>query len=72
MPRGYESMRDRFMDEGLDESEAKAKAARIWNSQHPNDPVTRNYDESSKSQPQQARSGDQSNVSTTQNAQRRN
>jgi hypothetical protein len=40
MPKGYEEMRDKFKREGLSASAAKGKAARIWNSQHPNNPVT--------------------------------
>lgn len=40
MPRGYEKMRDRFKAEGMSDSAAKGKAARIWNSRHPGSPVT--------------------------------
>lgn len=40
-PKGYEKMRDKFKKEGMSEKEAKGKAARIWNSKHPNNPVTR-------------------------------
>ena len=40
MPKGYEKMRDAFIREGMSESAAKGKAARIWNSQHPKNPVT--------------------------------
>jgi hypothetical protein len=29
----------------MSEQEAKRRAAAIWNSQHPDDPVTRNYEE---------------------------
>lgn len=41
MPKGYEKMRDKFMRDGMSEKQAKAKAARIWNSQHKSNPVTR-------------------------------
>jgi len=40
MPKQYEAMRDRFLREGLSLKEAKAKAARIYNSRHPDNPVT--------------------------------
>lgn len=40
MPHGYEVMRDIFIKEGIPEKEAKKKAARIWNSRHPKNPVT--------------------------------
>ena len=40
MPKGYEKMRDAFIAEGMSEKGAKGKAARIWNSKHPNNPVT--------------------------------
>ena len=41
MPKGYEKMRDSFKKEGLSEKAAKTKAAKIWNSKHPKNPVTR-------------------------------
>lgn len=41
MPKQYESMRDQFKSEGLSDRAAKAKAAAIYNSKHPKDPVTR-------------------------------
>jgi len=41
MPKGYEKMRDAFIRKGMSTKTAKAKAARIWNSKHPNNPVTR-------------------------------
>ena len=41
MPKGYERMRDRFKREGLGDRAAKKKAARIWNSKHKSNPVTR-------------------------------
>jgi hypothetical protein len=43
MPAGYEHMRDKFISGGLSEKAAKRKAAMIWNSQHPEDPVTRKH-----------------------------
>ena len=39
MPKAYEDMRDKFKREGLSDKAAKAKAARIYNSKHPNNPV---------------------------------
>ena len=39
MPAGYERMKIKFRGKGLSDSAAKRKAARIWNSRHPNDPV---------------------------------
>jgi len=41
MPKGYEKMRDQFIEEGMTEKAAKKKAAKIWNSKHKNNPVTR-------------------------------
>lgn len=41
MPKAYEEMRDKFMSQGLSEQEAKGKAARIYNSTHHSNPVTR-------------------------------
>ena len=43
MPRGYEKMRDEFIRQGMSEKGAKGKAARIWNSKHPKNPVTRSH-----------------------------
>lgn len=43
MPKGYEKMRDAFIKQGTSEKAAKAKAARIWNAAHPNNPVTRKH-----------------------------
>ena len=40
MPKQYEAMRDKFAGEGLSYDAAQAKAARIYNSKHPNAPVT--------------------------------
>ena len=42
MPAGYEHMRDKFKKKkGMSIREAKRKAARIWNAEHPENPVTR-------------------------------
>lgn len=41
MPKGYEKMRDRFKKEGMSGQAAKRKAARIWNAEHKDRPVTR-------------------------------
>lgn len=41
MPKQYTAMRDKFKKEGLSDQEAKAKAARIYNSKHKKNPVTR-------------------------------
>ena len=42
MPKQYTAMRDSFKKEGLSDKAAKAKAARIYNSKHKRNPVTRN------------------------------
>jgi len=47
MPAGYENMRDKFMQEfmakGMKKAmalkQAKTKAAKMWNAQHPDNPV---------------------------------
>lgn len=39
MPRGYLKMKERFKNEGMSEKAAAKKAAKIWNSKHPEDPV---------------------------------
>ena len=39
MPKGYEKMRDKFIREGMSPKKAKEKAARIWNKNHPENPV---------------------------------
>lgn len=44
MPAGYERMRDKFKKEGMSDKAAKTKAAKIWNSKHPKNPVTRKKD----------------------------
>ena len=43
MPKKYESLRDKFIREGLPESTAKTKAAKIFNARRPAGakPVTR-------------------------------
>jgi len=41
MPAQYEAMRDHFIREGMKEKLAKKKAARIYNSKHHSNPVTR-------------------------------
>lgn len=41
MPKGYEKMRDSFKKEGLGTKAAQTKAAKIWNSKHPKNPVGR-------------------------------
>lgn len=40
MPKAYEAMRDKFAGEGMAYDNAQAKAARIYNSKHPDAPVT--------------------------------
>lgn len=42
MPKQYEAMRDSFKKKGMSDKAAKAKAARIYNSKHKKNPVTRN------------------------------
>lgn len=41
MPKQYEAMRDSFKKKGMSDKAAKAKAARIYNSKHKKNPVTR-------------------------------
>ena len=41
MPAQYIAMRDKFKSKGLSDKQAKAKAARIYNSKHKKNPVTR-------------------------------
>lgn len=41
MPAGYEAMRDSFIAKGMSRKDAEEKAARIWNSKHPDNPVGR-------------------------------
>ena len=40
MPRQYEAIRDKFIDEGMSTKEAKTRAARIYNATHKGNPVT--------------------------------
>jgi len=41
-PRQYEAIRDQAVKEGMPLKKAKEKAAKIYNSKHPDNPVTRN------------------------------
>jgi hypothetical protein len=41
VPKQYEAMRDAFKKKGMSDQAAKAKAARIYNSKHKANPVTR-------------------------------
>lgn len=41
MPKGYEKMRDKFVEQGMPKGKAQEKAARIWNAKHPKNPVGR-------------------------------
>jgi len=41
MPKQYEAIRDKLKSQGLSDKAAKAKAARIYNSKHKKNPVTR-------------------------------
>ena len=41
MPAGYERMKEKFKRGGMSDKAAKERAARIWNSKHKKDPVTR-------------------------------
>jgi len=43
MPKGYEKMRDKFKREGLSDAAAERKAARIWNANHPKNPVGKKH-----------------------------
>lgn len=43
MPAGYEKMRDAFIKEGMSKKAAQRKAARIWNTKHPKNPVGRKH-----------------------------
>ena len=47
MPKQYVAMRDKFA-KNLSYDEAQAKAARIYNSQHPNNPVGPHSDRKEK------------------------
>jgi len=39
MPKGYEKIRDGLVRRGMSLKAARTKAAKIWNSKHPNNPV---------------------------------
>jgi len=41
MPEGYIKMRNKFMREGYSRKKAEEKAAKIWNAEHPDNPVGR-------------------------------
>ena len=41
MPKGYEKMKAAFKRKGMSDEAAKKKAAKIWNSRHKSNPVTR-------------------------------
>lgn len=56
MPKQYEAMRDKFA-KTMSLSGAKAKAARIWNSQHPGNPVGPHMHEKKHSRPKANRHG---------------
>ena len=49
MPKAYEKMRDKFRQEGMPLKAAKTKAAKIYNSQHPEAPVTGKHKAKEKS-----------------------
>lgn len=42
MPKQYEAIRDSFKKKGMSDKEAKTRAAKIYNSTHKKNPVTRN------------------------------
>lgn len=44
MPEGYIEMRNKFISQGYSRKEAQAKAAKIWNAKHPDNPVGRGQD----------------------------
>lgn len=39
MPKQYEAIRDKFAAKGVPLKEAKTRAAKIYNSQHPGNPL---------------------------------
>ena len=41
MPAGYLKIKQSFIQKGYSEKQAETHAARIWNHNHPNDPVGR-------------------------------
>jgi hypothetical protein len=44
VPKQYEAIRDKFVAQGKPEAEAKTRAAKIYNSAHKANPVTRASD----------------------------
>ena len=48
-------MRDRFIREGMSRKAAEKKAARIWNEEHPNNPVGRHPKKKKKSKKKKRR-----------------
>jgi len=48
MPKQYEAIRDKFIGKGMSTQEAKKHAAMIYNSKHPDNPVTRSSDSKPK------------------------
>jgi|KBSSwiStaDraftv2_1062776.scaffolds.fasta_scaffold14219_12 hypothetical protein len=48
MPAQYEAIRDKAMSEGMSKDKAQSKAAAIYNSKHPNNPVTGKHDKTKK------------------------
>jgi len=42
MPKQYEAIRDKLIAKGLSTKAAKTRAAKIYNSKHKKNPVTRN------------------------------
>ena len=48
MPEQYVAMRDKFKRQGMSGKAAKGKAARTYNSKHPDEPVGPNYEKDKK------------------------
>lgn len=48
MPEQYEAIKKKFLSEGTGEAEAKTRAAKIYNSQNPDNPVGPHYDEANQ------------------------
>ncbi len=48
MPAGYEKIRDKLIKQGMPVKEAKRRAAKIWNAEHPKNPVHPFYEEEKK------------------------
>jgi hypothetical protein len=57
MPKKYEAMRDKFKRQGMSDSGAKGKAARIWNSQNPGNPVGPHQHEKKRERPKADKHG---------------